>query len=35
MQTLATRHLEGNNIGDEGAQHLADALQVNRVRLQF
>ena len=32
-QTLTTLDLEANNIGDEGAQHLSSALQVNTVRL--
>ncbi|MBL8820829.1 MAG: hypothetical protein JNL58_32745, partial [Planctomyces sp.] len=34
-QTLTTLHLDYNNIGAEGAQHLASALQVNTVRLIF
>ena len=35
MQTLATLHLNYNQISAEGAQHLANALQVNTVRLHF
>ena len=31
-QALITLNLGGNNIGDEGAQHLAQALQNNTVR---
>ena len=34
-QTLTSLNLYGNQIGDKGAQHLASALQVNRVRLDF
>ena len=34
-QTLTTLNLRDNNIGDEGAQHLATALQVNTVRFDF
>ncbi len=33
MQTLITLNLEFNQITDEGAQHLANALYQNRVRL--
>ncbi len=32
IQTLITLNLQYNNIGDEGAQHLAQALQNNTVR---
>jgi hypothetical protein len=31
-QTLVTLHLELNQIGDQGAKHLANALQQNKVR---
>jgi hypothetical protein len=31
-QTLTTPNLDGNQIGDEGAQHLAHALQSNAVK---
>ena len=34
-QTLTTLHLAVNEIGEEGAQHLTSALQVNTVRLDF
>jgi hypothetical protein len=32
IQTLTTINLEDNNIGDEGAQHLAHGLHGNVVR---
>ena len=32
IQTLTTLDLGGNNIGAEGAQHLAHALESNAVR---
>jgi Ran GTPase-activating protein (RanGAP) involved in mRNA processing and transport len=32
VQTLTTLDLSGSHIGDEGAQHLAQALQNNTVR---
>jgi len=32
LQTLATLNLESNQIGDEGAQYLGEALQHNTVR---
>jgi hypothetical protein len=31
MQTLTTLHLSGNEIRDEGAQHVSVALQSNKV----
>ena len=34
-QRLTTLDLEGNNIGPQGAQHLASALQANKVRLDW
>jgi Ran GTPase-activating protein (RanGAP) involved in mRNA processing and transport len=35
MQTLTTLDLQENQIGDEGAQHLAQALQNNTARQLF
>ena len=35
LQTLTTLHLQCNHIGDEGAEHLASALQVNTVSLNL
>ena len=34
-QTLTTLDLQNNQIGDQGAQHLANALQVNKVTTTF
>lgn len=34
-QTLTTLSLGGNDIGDEGVQHLAEALQKNEVMSNF
>ena len=34
-QTLTTLHLESNEIGTEGAKHLASALEANKVTLHF
>jgi hypothetical protein len=31
MQTLTTLSLQGNKIGEQGAHHLANALQQNQV----
>ena len=33
-KTLITLSLNENEIGDDGAKHLADALKINEVRLQ-
>jgi sRNA-binding protein len=33
IQALTTLDLDGNNIGDVGAQHFAHALERNAVRL--
>jgi hypothetical protein len=35
IQTLRTLILIDNKIGNEGAQYLANALQINRVRQFF
>jgi hypothetical protein len=32
MQTLTRLDLGNNEISDEGARHLADTLQINRVK---
>ena len=34
-QTLTTLHLKRNEIGDQGAKHLANALQQNKVRVHI
>ncbi len=35
MQTLTALELTGNQIGDQGAQYLANALQQNNVTFLF
>ena len=35
IQTLTTLNLDGNQIGDQGAQYLSEALRHNRVRLSL
>ncbi len=35
MQTLTTLDLQGNEIGDAGAEYLATALQMNKVKNLF
>jgi len=35
IQTLTTLNLDGNQIGDQGAQYLGEALRHNRVRLSL
>jgi hypothetical protein len=35
MQTLEDLDLDNNQIGEQGAQHIADALKLNQVVILF